>query len=256
MVGTRWDGPHVRVLEPIVIPPAPSAKLFLLRQLRNLLKQLRLSTTYRRAWAAIAPALGVLSVCLSGSAIGTAIAPAVPAAVGPMTLEIRCTPSLLPGIQFILPPSNVAQFDAHMAPASIQATVTNVDIPSARTLISSSESIAELAQASLSLIQRSTLSAVLLTLVFSYASAISLSLLVFRTRWRRHRQVAITMAAVMAASVATAALTFNSQELSSGSLTGPLASDSRLAGKRVDLTSIYTIYLRSEISSAESPSSP
>lgn len=166
---------------------------------------------------------GVLAVVVSGFAVGTALAPAVPAQVGPARLEVRVVPSLRPGVQLLLPPAGEVRFDTHEAPFAVEARVSEVDLEGARSLILSPARLRALQARAPDELRTATLKAGALSAGLAFSCALAFALLVYRTRWRRTRQVSLAAAAVLGLTAATTGLTFNSDRFAQPRFEGLLS---------------------------------
>jgi predicted MPP superfamily phosphohydrolase len=177
----------------------------------------------RPAGGRLLRALALLAVVLAGAAVGTALTPSVTAAVGPLTLDVRVVPSVHPGVQLLLPPAGEVSFDTHRAPVAVEAGISEVDPEGARELISSPARLRALQAEAPDVLRTATLQAGGLAAAFALIGAVGLSLLVHRTDWRRTRQAAVTSAALIAVTAATAGATFNSDRLAQPHFQGLLS---------------------------------
>jgi predicted MPP superfamily phosphohydrolase len=168
-------------------------------------------------------AAGVLAVVLAGAAIGTALTPSVTAEVGPLTIDVRVTPSLRPGVLLRLPPAGEVSFDTHLAPIVVEAGISEVDPDGARALIGSPARLRALQAEAPDELRTAAAQAAVLSAGFALAGAIGLSLLVHRTRWRRTGQSAATAVVLLVATAGAAALTFNSDRLAQPHFEGLLS---------------------------------
>jgi predicted MPP superfamily phosphohydrolase len=166
---------------------------------------------------------GVLAVVAAGSGVGTALAPAVPAQVGPLRLEVRVVPSIHPGVQLLLPPAGEVRFDTHAAPLAVEAGVSEVDLEGARSLILSPTGLRALQDEAPDELRVATLKAGALSAGLAFSCSLALALLVYRTNWRRTRQVSLAMAGVLGLTAATAGLTFNSDRFAQPHFEGLLS---------------------------------
>ena len=180
-------------------------------------QQVRSAAAVALHWA------GVLLVVVVGAAVGAALAPATPATVGPLQLDVRVVPSLSPGVQLLLPPAGRVDFDTHLAPVSVRASVTEVDVEGAKDLLSDPRGLAGLQAAAPAALRTATVRAALTTGTAALLGAGGLSLLVYRRRWRRTGQVAAGLVGVLVATGVTAVTTFDPDRLAQPHFTGLLS---------------------------------
>src|SRR5689334_9945252 len=83
--------------------------------------------------------LGLVLLALGGAAVGGALAPSAHQQVGPLDVAVAVRPSLHPGVAVALPPVGAVRFDTHRAPFVWRATVSSVDLESARRVLASSD---------------------------------------------------------------------------------------------------------------------
>lgn len=178
---------------------------------------------------------GILAVALAGSAVGTALAPAVPAQVGPLKVEVRVVPSVHPGVQLLLPPAGRVRFDTHTAPFAIEASVGEVDLEGARTLIVSPARLRSLQAEAPDLLRSAVLRAGALSAGCALAGALGLSLLVHRTNWRGTRHVCLAMVGVLGLTAGAAGLTFNSDRFAQPHFEGLLSQAPYVASQTTGL---------------------
>jgi multisubunit Na+/H+ antiporter MnhB subunit len=179
--------------------------------------------------------LGILGVVLLGSALGTVLAPSVPAQVGPLQFNVRVMPSLRPGVVLLLPPAGVVRFNTHLAPVVVTADISEVDLEGARALIESPERLQELQDHAPDELRRAILEAGALSGASALTGAVVLSLLVYRTHWRRTRQTAFTTVAVLGLSAATVGLSFDSDRLAQPRFEGLLSRAPYVASQTTSL---------------------
>ncbi|MDQ1288895.1 MAG: hypothetical protein QG622_2461 [Actinomycetota bacterium] len=168
-------------------------------------------------------ALGVAAVVLAGSGIGTALAPAVPAQIGPLRVEVRVVPSVTPGVHLLLPPAGEVRFSTHLAPLALEAEISEVDLEGARALILSPAGLRSLQEEAPDELLKAALTALALSAAFAVACTLALGLLVYRTDRRRNRQVALALAGLLGVTGVTGGLSFNSDRLAQPRFEGLLS---------------------------------
>jgi predicted MPP superfamily phosphohydrolase len=168
-------------------------------------------------------ALGVLAVVVLGCGVGTALAPPVRAQVGPLSVDVRAVPSLHPGVHLLMPPAGDVRFSTHVAPLALEATISEVDLDSARTLILSPARLRALQEEAPDDLLRAALEALALSTVSALLCSAALAGLAFRTDWRRNRQVAMTLIGILGLTTAASGLTFNSDRFAQPRFEGLLS---------------------------------
>jgi predicted MPP superfamily phosphohydrolase len=166
---------------------------------------------------------GVLAVALAGAGLGAAVTPSVPATVGPLSFEVRVAPSIEPGVRLLLPPAGRVTFATHLAPVTVDAAISEVDLEKARSLINSPQQLRGLRTAAPDELRTATIEAAVLSAACSMAGALGLALLVYRSRWRRTAQVAATLSAALVVTTAAAAVTFDSDRFAQPRFSGLLS---------------------------------
>jgi hypothetical protein len=162
-------------------------------------------------------------VVLAGAAVRTALTPSLTADVGPAKLDVRVVPSVRPGVQLVLPPAGQVRFDTHLAPVAVEARISEVDLDGAQALVASPARLKALQASAPDVLRTATLQAGALSAGFALLGALGGSVLVYRTRWRRICQVAVTMAALLGLTAVTGGLTFNSDRLAQPRFEGLLS---------------------------------
>ncbi|MFI7586590.1 metallophosphoesterase [Spongisporangium articulatum] len=173
-----------------------------------------------RRWHALA---GVLVVALLGAVFGAALAPATTTEVGPLQAKIRVVPSFDPGVRLLLPPAGEVDFATHKAPFAVEGRIAQVDLEGARSLIDSPAGVRALTETAPGALRTAVIRAALTTVLFAFAGALVLSLLVFRLRWRRLAQVAATLSGVLVLTAGATAATADPNRLQQPQFTGLLS---------------------------------
>ena len=189
----------------------------------------------RRAWPHLVRTAGVVAVALIGSAIGAGLAPATTTTVGPFQVNLRVVPSLHPGVVLDLPPAGRVEFDTHRSPVAIDAVMGEVDLEGARRLLGSRAELDQLQRSAPDTLRAATIQATAITGGCALAGAVSLSLLVYRKRWRRTAQVAVALAVVLAGTSGLTAATFDPDKMAQPHFTGLLSKAPYIAGQAESL---------------------
>ncbi len=179
--------------------------------------------------------LGVLAVVVAGAGIGSALAPDVPARIGPIDARVRVVPSLHPGVRLLLPPAGRVDFSTHLAPVAVEAGIAEVDLEGARALIASPAALRTLQERAPDDLRSATLQAGATTAGCALVGAVALSVLVYRRRWRRTAQVAGTVVAVLVATTTGVLATFDSDRFAQPRFTGLLSQAPYVAGQASSL---------------------
>ncbi len=178
----------------------------------------------RPRWArATLRVLGVAAVALTGSALGAALAPAVPAQVGPLTAEVRVRPGLGGGVRVLLPPIGEVSFATNHTPVVAEVRIAQVDRDGARALIDSPKAVRGLQSTAPEELRRAAVLASAVTGGCALTGAIALSVLVHRRRWRRTAEVAGSVAGLLAVLAGATALDLDADRLAQPHFSGLLA---------------------------------
>lgn len=177
--------------------------------------------------------IGIALVALAGGALGWALAPNSTATLGPLSLDISVGPSIHPNSSVQMPPFGEVSFDTHSAPIAITATVENVDLDQAETLIGSSSALAKLEDNAPGII----IGAVCRSLGFAAAGSVlgaaAAVFLVYRNK-KRTIAAASTVAIVIVAVGAGAGATFNPDAMSQPSFSGLISRAPYIAQQSTD----------------------
>jgi predicted MPP superfamily phosphohydrolase len=184
----------------------------------------------RRAITRILRLFGVLAVVLAGSGIGAALAPPVTTQVGPLEAQVRVRPSLNPGVHLLLPPAGEVTFATHWSPVAVEASVSQVDLVGARTLIESPVALRGLQRTAPDDLRRATLRAAVLTTLCAVAGALGLAVLVYRTRWRRIAQTGLVVTGLLAGVGGLTVAGFDSDSFAQPRFSGLLSQAPYVAG--------------------------
>ena len=185
-----------------------------------------------RAIARRSPAAaGVLLVALVGGILGAELAPATSATIGPLQARVRVIPSLHPGIHLLLPPAGQVDFATHVAPVALEGEISQVDLEGARALIDSPAQVRALGDTAGVALRGAAIRAALTTIGCAALGALGLSLLVYRRRWRRSVQVAVTLVGSLVVTAGLAGLTADPARLAQPRFTGLLSQAPYIAGQ-------------------------
>jgi hypothetical protein len=116
-------------------------------------------------------------------------------------------------------------FATHVAPFSIQARISEVDLEGARALINSTSELNALRTSAPDQLRTAALQAAGTTALCALAGALLLSVLVYRRRWNRTAEVASAVAVVLAVVGGVGAWTFDPDKFASRS--SPVSSGRR-----------------------------
>jgi hypothetical protein len=213
----------------------------------------RLVQIRRAVWARLVPtgrwigrrapgACGVLLVALVGGIVGAELAPSTGATIGPLQARVRVLPSFNPGIHLLLPPAGQVDFATHTAPVALEGEISQVDLEGARTLIDSPARVRALGDTAGRVLRGAAIQAALTTIGCAALGSLGLSLLVYRRRWRRTAQVAVTLAGSLVLTGAMAGLTADPQRLAQPKFTGLLSQAPYIAGQVPDVVQRLETY--------------
>lgn len=174
---------------------------------------------------------GVIVIASAGAILGAKLAPSTQASVGPLQVQVRVTLTLHPGIRLLLPPAGEVRFATHRAPFAVEGSISRVDLEGARRLISAPSGVRTLSDQAVPALRSAAIRAALTTLVFGLGGALALSLLVFRTRWRRTAQVAAALAGALVVTSGMAYATADPARLAQPQFTGLLSQAPYIAGQ-------------------------
>jgi hypothetical protein len=176
-------------------------------------------------------AAAFVAIVLVGAGLGAAVTPSTRADVGPIQAQVRVVPSFDPGVRLLLPPVGEVEFDTHRAPVALEARVAQVDPDGARTLISSPAQLRALTDTAPRVLLGAAVRAALLTIAFSIAGAVGLSLLVYRRRWIRTAEIAGAVVVALILTAGATALTAEPRRLAQPRFTGLLSQAPYIAGE-------------------------
>jgi calcineurin-like phosphoesterase family protein len=176
-------------------------------------------------------ATGVLLVALVGGVLGAELAPATNTTIGPLQAKVRVVPSLQPGVHLLLPPAGQVDFATHVAPVALEGEISQVDLEGARTLINSPAQVRALGDSAGVALRGAAIRATLTTIGFALIGALGLSFLVYRRRWRRSAQVALTLVGSLVLTAGLAGVTADPQRLAQPKFTGLLSQAPYIAGQ-------------------------
>ncbi len=165
----------------------------------------------------------LVTVVLTGSALGAALAPAVATEAGPLHAEVRVRLSLSPGVKVLLPPAGEVSFSTHRVPVAVEASIVTVDLARARELIDSPSALDALQSSAPDDLRAAAIQAAALTALFAALGALGLALLVYRTRWRDVVAVVASVVLLLGALTATTALTFKPDRFAQPQFSGLLS---------------------------------
>jgi predicted MPP superfamily phosphohydrolase len=173
----------------------------------------------------------VLLVALAGGILGAELAPATTTTIGPLQARVRVVPSLQPGVHLLLPPAGQVDFATHVAPLALEGEISQVDLEGARALIESPAQVRALGDTAGERLREAAIRATLTTVGCATLGALGLSLLVYRRRWNRTGQVALTLAGTLVVTGGMAGLTADPQRLAQPRFTGLLSQAPYIAGQ-------------------------
>ncbi len=173
---------------------------------------------------------GALAVVVAGSGIGAALTPPVTAQVGPLEAQVRVRPSLSPGVHLLLPPAGEVTFATHWSPVAVEASIAQVDLVGARALIDSPAALRGLQRTAPDELRQATLAAAAATAACAVLGALGLSLLVYRTRWRRVAQTGLLVTGLLAGLGGLTVAGFDSDRFAQPRFTGLLSQAPYVAG--------------------------
>jgi predicted MPP superfamily phosphohydrolase len=187
-------------------------------------------TAWRWLWPHLPGVLGIVVVAIAGGFLGASIAPSTRAEVGPLTAQIRVVPSLHSGVRLLLPPVGEVDFDTHSAPFAVEGRISQVDLDGARQLIDSPAAVEYLGDSAPGVLRGAAIRAALTTVGFAGVGALLLSLVVYRRSWRRHGEVAATVAGMLVLTAGMGAATADPAKLEQPKFTGLLSQAPYIAG--------------------------
>ena len=178
------------------------------------------------------PAIAAVALVTAlGAILGAKLAPAAQASVGPLQVQVRVTLTLHPGVRLLLPPAGEVRFTTHRAPFGVEASISRVDLEDARRLIDSPSGVRLLGDQAVPALRSAAIKAALITLACGLFGALALSLLVFRTRWRRTASVAATLTGALVVTSGMAYATADPTRLAQPQFTGLLSQAPYIAGQ-------------------------
>lgn len=174
--------------------------------------------------------LAVLFVAVAGAGIGWTLAPTTTTQVGPLGVQVDVVPSLSPGMHVQLPPIGQVEFDTHVAPVAVQASVTSVDVRQAQQLIASPQGLLALQLSAPQVVKDAALRAVAWDAGCALVGALVGGVMVFRSRLRAVQSTAMALVLLLAlGSLAWA--TFDPAALRQPRFTGLLSRAPYVAGE-------------------------
>jgi predicted MPP superfamily phosphohydrolase len=192
----------------------------------------RLRAVLRRvAHPRLLAVLGVLLVAGTGAVLGARLAPSTQTEVGPLQVQVRVILTADPGVRLLLPPAGQVQFTTHRAPFAVEGSISQVDLEGARALIDSPSGIRTLSDSAIPALKGAAVRAALTTLLFGGLGAAGLAFLVYRFRWWRLGQVALTLTGALAVTSAMTLATADPARLAQPQFSGLLSQAPYIAGQ-------------------------
>lgn len=149
--------------------------------------------------------LAVVAVGLLGGWVGWLLAPAASTTIGPLELDIEIRPAINAQTYVEMPPFGSISFDLYDAPFAVQATVENVNLEEAETLIQSADALKTLEEEVPSAVIGGLLRAGAWVLVGTLLGAGIAGYLVFRSTTRSLATVTVVVIAIASMGVSAAA---------------------------------------------------
>ncbi|MBB1256857.1 metallophosphoesterase, partial [Streptomyces sp. OF3] len=186
-------------------------------------------------------ALGMVAVTLLGAWLGLLIVGSVHKPVGPMDTTMTLRPSFTGGTKINVAPLGALELDTHHGPLRLDVDVTRLDPDRAGYLVENPERFGELQDMVASDVESGTRDLALRSFVAVVAGATALGLAVYR-RPRRALLAGGMALAVLAASGATAATTWNPKAILEPRFSGLLAGAPSLVGDARRIVTDFDVY--------------
>lgn len=183
----------------------------------------------RRRWRQAGRLLAVLTVGITGAALGLLLAGGQRTDAGPFTVELSLQPTGTGETVIALPPLGQLTLDTHIGPLTLDVAVVELRERATRRLVNNPAELASLGDQVRDDLNSALLTLVLRTFAVSIAGAVGLGYLVFRAR-RESALAGAASVAVLLASSGLAVATFNERALSEPQYTGLLASAPEAVG--------------------------
>ncbi|KOV51375.1 membrane protein [Streptomyces sp. AS58] len=191
-----------------------------------------------RPWAR---ALGLTAVVLVGAWLGLLIVGNVRAPVGPMDTTMTLRPSLTGGTKINVSPLGALHLDSHIAPVRLDVNVDQLDPERSRALVDHPERLSGLQDEVARDVGHGTLDLAVRSGVAVVSGATALGLAVYR-RPRRALAAGGLALALLAASGATAYVTWNPKSVLEPRFSGLLSSAPSLVGDARSIVTEFDVY--------------
>ncbi|MDL2081293.1 metallophosphoesterase [Streptomyces sp. GXMU-J15] len=188
-----------------------------------------------------ARALGLVTVVLVGAWLGLLIVGNVRVPVGPMDTTMTLRPSLSGGTKINVSPLGALRLDSHIAPVRLDVNVDQLDPARSQALVDHPERLSGLQDEVAHDVAHGTRDLAVRSCVAVVAGATALGLAVYR-RPRRALAAGGLALSLLAASGATAALTWNSKSILEPKFSGLLSSAPSLVGDARSIVTEFDVY--------------
>ncbi|MFC7310167.1 metallophosphoesterase [Streptomyces monticola] len=188
-----------------------------------------------------ARALGMVAVVLLGAWLGLLIVGSVRAPVGPMDTQMTLRPSATGGTKINVSPLGALELDSHIAPIRLDVDVDSLDPERSRALVDHPERLSGLQDEVTHDVQDGTLDLALRSCVAVVSGATALGLAVYR-KPRRALAAGGLALTLLAASGATAFLTWNPKSVLEPKFSGLLSSAPSVVGSARNIVSEFDVY--------------
>lgn len=188
-----------------------------------------------------ARALGLITVVLLGAWLGLLIVGNVRTPVGPMNTTMTLRPSLTGGTKINVSPLGALELDSHIAPLRLDVSVDQLDPIRSQALVDHPERISGLQGEITTDVEQGTLDLALRSAIAVVSGATALGLAIYR-RPRRALAAGGLALALLAASGATAAATWNPKSVLEPTFSGLLSSAPSVVGNARNIVSEFDVY--------------
>ncbi|MHA5047907.1 metallophosphoesterase family protein [Streptomyces sp. SD15] len=186
-------------------------------------------------------ALGLMTVVLLGAWLGLLIVGNVRVPVGPMNTTMTLRPSVTGGTKINVSPLGALELNSHVAPVRLDVNVDQLDPDRAQALVDHPERLSGLEDEVARDVGHGTLDLAVRSCVAVVSGATALGLAVYR-RPRRAMAAGGLALALLTASGATAAATWNPESVLEPKFSGLLSSAPSLVGDARSIVSEFDVY--------------